>query len=416
VLGSPLYVECLPVMLDRTVNAIAFFAKMLPAFMQACRLSLLCTLSMLSQPSEGLDFSMNPLLIQWQFEQSIFECRMFHSLDNYGLIEFYHRAGEDLVFVLKPTRQLMKPGQAAVHIEPPAWRPSNYSEALGFVEIPRFEDEQYPITSATQANRMMIGLRQGLQPTITRRAYFDDRTPIRVKVNPAQFSVYYPTYLECTSKLLPVNYDQIKRSKILFKSGQERMDPKDAEWMTKVALYINNDPKVTAIYIDGHSDNVGRRYHNRRLSETRAFGVHEFLINQGVNSDLITVRYHGDRYPVASNRTKAGRAQNRRVTVRVERADQVLEPDITDDAKSDEDNQAAGRPVIETLDNNKKEEQSPAQDDAAPRITPLNSINPDSTATEAPAASPVSEADAPEADAPETDAAQAAPTLAPLTE
>ncbi len=328
----------------------------------------------------ALSFTMDAQQVNWQLEESIFECRMTHALPNYGKIEFYHQAGEDVLFYLKPIRPLMKPGKAALHIEPPPWRPANYSESLGLVDIPPFEEEMYPEVDSERANQMLRGLREGMQPAITRRSYFDDKTSIRVLVNPAQFAVFYPKYLNCVGQLLPVNFDQVKRSKILYKSGQDSMSPEDKEWMTKVALYVNSDPRVKAVYIDGHSDNVGRRYHNRRLSEERASKVNEFFLGQGVNPDLITMRYHGDRYPVTSNRTKQGRYQNRRVTVRLEREDLEMEKDITDDAKPEEEAQDNARPQLETLTDEASPKKAAPQTDVVPNIAPL-----DTAATDQPA-------------------------------
>ena len=83
--------------------------------------------------------------------------------------------------------------------------------------------------------------------------------------------------------------------------------------------YLKADDLVTAIYIDAHSDSVGSRYDNRRLTEKRAYIVTDYLVNQGINAGIILTRYHGERYPIASNETVAGRAKNRRVTVQFDR-------------------------------------------------------------------------------------------------
>ena len=76
---------------------------------------------------------------------------------------------------------------------------------------------------------------------------------------------------------------------------------------------------VKAIYIDGYSDDTGRRPQNLELSKQRAQGVVDYLVDKGADPKLITMRYFGSRYPVARGRSAAARAENRRVTVRVER-------------------------------------------------------------------------------------------------
>ncbi len=67
------------------------------------------------------------------------------------------------------------------------------------------------------------------------------------------------------------------------------------------------------ISIEGHTDNVGNRSDNQKLSENRAKSVRDYLVFQGVDAKRV-VRYKGfgETKPVASNNTEAGRAKNRR--------------------------------------------------------------------------------------------------------
>ena len=84
---------------------------------------------------------------------------------------------------------------------------------------------------------------------------------------------------------------------------------------------MNADSTVTAIYVDGHTDSSGRRIYNRRLSKARAEAVTDYLIKGGIPATIIQTRYHGERYPVVKNTSKANKAQNRRTTVRLMRGD-----------------------------------------------------------------------------------------------
>ena len=69
----------------------------------------------------------------------------------------------------------------------------------------------------------------------------------------------------------------------------------------------------------GHTDNTGRRSHNRKLSQQRAKVVREYLLKQGVPEEKLRVQFFGERKPAASNKTDDGRRKNRRVTVMVTR-------------------------------------------------------------------------------------------------
>ena len=81
------------------------------------------------------------------------------------------------------------------------------------------------------------------------------------------------------------------------------------------AQKLKTDNKNVYLEIQGHSDNLGSKASNTRIGAQRAEAVRRFLNEQGVPlSRMSTISYGGDS-PVASNKTKAGRAQNRRVVI-----------------------------------------------------------------------------------------------------
>ncbi len=73
----------------------------------------------------------------------------------------------------------------------------------------------------------------------------------------------------------------------------------------------------TMIEVVGHTDSIGTDAVNDRLSKERAESVASYLGAQGVQRARIETLGAGKRYPIASNDTEAGRAQNRRVEIRV---------------------------------------------------------------------------------------------------
>jgi outer membrane protein OmpA-like peptidoglycan-associated protein len=70
------------------------------------------------------------------------------------------------------------------------------------------------------------------------------------------------------------------------------------------------------ISIEGHTDNIGSRAGNVALGLDRAKAVREFLINQGILADRITVSSAGGDNPIAPNNTALGRQKNRRIVIR----------------------------------------------------------------------------------------------------
>jgi len=80
--------------------------------------------------------------------------------------------------------------------------------------------------------------------------------------------------------------------------------------------------KVKAINLEvviaiGHTDSVGSDAYNQKLSVRRAESVKSYLVSKGVEPNRIYTEGKGEKQPVASNKTKDGRAKNRRVEIEV---------------------------------------------------------------------------------------------------
>jgi OOP family OmpA-OmpF porin len=72
---------------------------------------------------------------------------------------------------------------------------------------------------------------------------------------------------------------------------------------------------VFSFSVEGHTVSVGSESYNANLSEERAAAVKAFLMAQGVPEQQLATIGHGERQPVASNESDAGRQRNRRVEV-----------------------------------------------------------------------------------------------------
>ena len=79
-------------------------------------------------------------------------------------------------------------------------------------------------------------------------------------------------------------------------------------------LLRNSDLRVE---VAGYTDSSGAASYNQNLSQRRAQSVMDYLVSHGVDSGMLRVRGYGETNPIASNATAAGRAENRRVTLRI---------------------------------------------------------------------------------------------------
>jgi outer membrane protein OmpA-like peptidoglycan-associated protein len=102
-----------------------------------------------------------------------------------------------------------------------------------------------------------------------------------------------------------------------FDFGKAQLSPSATTELDDLVTRIKSYGKALYIEIEGHTDNVGPDTLNQRLGEERAAAVRSYLSEQGIPLHAINTISHGESRPVADNSSKSGRAQNRRVVVRV---------------------------------------------------------------------------------------------------
>ena len=71
------------------------------------------------------------------------------------------------------------------------------------------------------------------------------------------------------------------------------------------------------IEVSGHTDNSGSDSYNMQLSNKRATAVYNYLVNNGISKERISVKYYGETQPTYSNETREGRMKNRRVEFKI---------------------------------------------------------------------------------------------------
>ncbi|SDG96515.1 Outer membrane protein OmpA [Vibrio xiamenensis] len=101
-----------------------------------------------------------------------------------------------------------------------------------------------------------------------------------------------------------------------FQTGSSQLDGSIQRTLQGVARILVEYPD-TSLVIDGHTDSVGSNTANQVLSEKRAESVRAYLVSQGVATGRAVARGNGERYPICTNDTDAGRACNRRVEIQI---------------------------------------------------------------------------------------------------
>jgi len=283
---------------DRAVTAATKFATFL-----VC-----CAFAPVVAPA-SLRFGADPAETQWQFSGDRMACRLTHEIPNFGVARFEQEAGDRLRLEVTSWRVELS-GEYAVDAETPDWSAERGApEVLGAAKAaPPHEI----VVGAPLAESMLRALYLGRFSNIAS----DD---VSVAISAVGFREPYEAYSRCVADLLPASFKQLERSSIAFATGHDDLDAVATARLDQIAQYVRSDHSVTQLRVDGYADSSGREQKNRTLSESRARAVTDYLVMSGCDPEAIETRFHSSRFPAATNDTDEGRAQNRRVTVRIVR-------------------------------------------------------------------------------------------------
>jgi len=107
------------------------------------------------------------------------------------------------------------------------------------------------------------------------------------------------------------NFDRLN-----FATGSATILPESQEQLNNIAAVLKAYPNVN-VKIGGYTDNTGDPAANRKLSQHRADAVRQAVIGKGIGARRMVAEGYGSDHPVGDNSTEEGRAQNRRIALRV---------------------------------------------------------------------------------------------------
>ena len=110
--------------------------------------------------------------------------------------------------------------------------------------------------------------------------------------------------------------EEITLRGVNFETNSDRLLPGAERVLADAAATLRKNPTIK-VEVAGHTDSDGSAEYNEGLSARRAQTVHDYLANNGVAVDRMTVRGYGESQPIADNSTATGKAENRRVVLRI---------------------------------------------------------------------------------------------------
>jgi outer membrane protein OmpA-like peptidoglycan-associated protein len=109
---------------------------------------------------------------------------------------------------------------------------------------------------------------------------------------------------------------QVALEGVNFENNSAELAPDSIDILNTAAQVIMASSGVR-VEVQAHTDSVGSKKYNQKLSEKRAASVRKYLISQGVAAEQLESKGYGEIYPVLTNETEDGRAKNRRVELKI---------------------------------------------------------------------------------------------------
>ncbi len=247
----------------------------------------------------------------WKFDGDKFQCRLIHEVDNFGRFVLRRHAGHPLSLALEAD---WLPGQgidAEFSLQKPGWQPSSPDVAHHYSA--HWQQSQARLVGAGEPFLQALELGWNWQVDL------GDQLGQQWRVSSANVQGQSAALemRQCLNQLLPMSYEQVRRLEIRYSSGGVEPAFGAADNIHAAAAYVQADARINKVLVDGHTDSDGDSLSNLVLSRTRADEIAARLVAAGVPAAKIEIRGHGERFPLVSNGSAAGRAKNRRVTIRL---------------------------------------------------------------------------------------------------
>ncbi len=220
---------------------------------------------------------------------------------------------------------------------PPDWKPFAIKKSLGFIPFKegyepfvlphrqRFlknkskaSKGQQQLASMGKAylpeiwpNRLMYELEEGMSIRLTYRDWTDGTQDIITTISPINFAKVKSAFEKCISGRPKYNFNKLQKTVLHFNKGQRSLSKKLRNQLRNVVKFAKLDEKIKKVMIKSYTDSMGFKRVNRNAAKVQAQAIKAYMHKLGMQVPITAIGIGEGPY-VASNRSRAGRAKNRR--------------------------------------------------------------------------------------------------------
>lgn len=286
--------------------------------MKTAKLSILI-LSLLSlQASASMrHYSADLTSSKWQLsKETPIQCTLTHEIPNYGTAQFTSEASRSLnmMFELDMLRLPDSYSLAEIRSVAPSWRPGVNDRTLTTEKL----HKQFNLGVEKKiAWTMLNELEKGMSPTFYYTDWYSPVDKIAVGLSTAKFQRAYSKFLNCVGSLLNYSFDDIAFTTLNYQNNSSELTKASKKRLAMIQEYLKHDTDIELVVIDGYSDSIGGRWHNKQVSERRANSIKSYFTAEGVEDSRIITNGRGERRHIAANSSPIGRDKNRRVIIQM---------------------------------------------------------------------------------------------------
>jgi len=232
---------------------------------------------------------------------------------------------------------------AKIESVPPNWKPFAIKKTLGYIpltegytpftlphrkDIPASQSvierkisngkSRQQVVSISQntlpeiwPDRLMYELEEGMTIRLTYRDWTDGTQDVITSISPISFKKMKGDFEKCIGKLPKYNFNKFKETKLFFGKGQRALGKKMRNKLRNMVKFIKLDETIKKVMIKSYTDSMGFKRVNRNAAKTQAQAIKAYMRKLGMKVPITAVGI-GEGPFVASNRSSAGRAKNRR--------------------------------------------------------------------------------------------------------
>lgn len=253
----------------------------------------------------------------WEVTSSPLKCTLTHPVKLFGKAQFYQLAGYQPKFRFYVKQAPVRKGKVSLSSVAPDWKKNEKPRDLGEYQ---YQKGETPFRYKRNLSlRLLSELEQGMTPIFDFKDWGDSKDNVSAVLSTVRYREALGEFRTCMGQIIAYDFKKVKNTMVNFASGKFTLSKKDRSKLDGIVAYLTRDPSVKKANVNGHTDNKGTHTYNNTLSENRAVAVRDYLIDHGVPLSKLSVRYFGKRRPLEKNRTKKGRAINRRTWVELVR-------------------------------------------------------------------------------------------------